>query len=162
MSRLNKLMDYTSGWKSATGGGVCEHIVKCLNTLTVSITQEINNTLGKDPTQRDTHLIACLSLTSSVTSVTQLVIAVDTIYDKLHNQSKFSAASFWCLTMQILNKAVEELYVPKDDVMSAVILGDPDSFCAHILYSCFRTHDIMESYIDHQFENHPLVSAEFG
>ena len=120
-SRLNKLMGY-SDWKSAAGGGVREHIMKRLNALTVSMTQEINNTHGKDPTQRDAHLIARLALTSSVTSVTQLVIAVDTIYDKLHNQSKFSAASSWCLTMQILDKVVEELYVPKDDVMSAVIL----------------------------------------
>ena len=93
--------------------------------------------------------------------MSSLVSAVDTIYDKLHNQSKFSAEASWCLTMQILDKVVEELFVPKEDVMTSVILGDPDSFCAHVLYACFQTHDIMADYVEHQFENHPSVSAEF-
>ena len=70
-----------------------EHIIKRLNALKASISQEINNTLGKDVDQRDAFLIATLSLTASVTSVTSLVIAVDDIYDKLHNESKFSAES---------------------------------------------------------------------
>ena len=139
-----------------------EHIIKRLNALKASISQEINNTLGKYVDQRDAFLIATLSLTAAVTSVTSLVIAVDDIYNKLHNKSKFSAESSWCLTMQILDKQVvlEELFVPKDEVMTSVILGDPDSFCAHVLYSCLRTHDIMAGYVDHhQFENHPSVSA---
>ena len=159
-SRLNKLMSHKD-WKSAAGGGVREHIMKRLNALNASISQEINNTLGKDLTQRDAHLIATLSLTASVTSVTNLVIAVDSIYDKLHNQSKFSAEASWCLTMQILDKVVEDLFVPKEEVMTSVTLGDADSFCAYVLYSCFRTHDIMTDYVDLQFENHPSVSAEF-
>ena len=159
-SRLNKLMSHKD-WKSAAGGGVREHIMKRLNALNASISQEINNTLGKDLTQRDAHLVATLSLTASVTSVTNLVIAVDSIYDKLHNQSKFSAEASWCLTMQILDKVVEELFVPKEEVMTSATLGDADSFCAYVLFSCFRTHDIMTDYVDLQFENHPSVSAEF-
>ena len=65
-SRLRKLMCYRD-WKSTAGGGVREHIMKRLNALNLSIV--LNNTLEKDPTQRDAHLIATLSLTASVTSV---------------------------------------------------------------------------------------------
>ena len=59
--------------------------------------------------------------------------AVDTIYDELHNQSKFSAEASWCLlTMQILDKVVEELFEPKEDVMTSVIL------IHSVLTSCTR------------------------
>jgi DNA anti-recombination protein RmuC len=29
------------------------------------------------------------------------------------------------------------------------------------MWSCLKTHDVMSGYIDHQFENHPAISAEY-
>lgn len=158
-SRLSKLMKQTD-WKSG-GGGVREHIVKQMNILHSSVTQDINHALGGRAHLTQAHLIATQSLTATVTSITQLVGAIDAIYKKLHVQSKFSSNAAWCLTMQILDKVCEELFVPKDGVMQAMTLGDPDSICAHVQYSSFRSHDIMAEYVEHQFENHPSVSTEF-
>ncbi|KAI2498171.1 hypothetical protein MHU86_16314 [Fragilaria crotonensis] len=158
-SRLSKLMKQTD-WKSG-GGGVREHIVKQMNILHSSVTQDINHALGGRVHLSQAHLIATHSLTATVTSITQLVGAIDAIYEKLHVQSKFSSDAAWCLTMQILDKVCEELFVPKDGVMQAMTLGDPESICAHVLYASFRSQDIMAGYVEHQFENHPSVSTEF-
>ena len=161
-SRLSKLLKHTN-WRSGGGGGMREHILKQMNSLQGTITQDINHFFGSGrvPHLAQAHLIATLSLTASMTSLTQLVGAVDAIYDKLHLQSKFATEAAWCLTMQILDKVCEELYGPKDSVLQAITLGDPDSICAHVLYSSFRSHDVMAGYVDLQFENHPAVSTEF-
>jgi hypothetical protein len=37
----------------------------------------------------------------------------------------------------------------------------PESVCCHILWAAFKTHDIMATYIDKNFENHPVISAEY-
>lgn len=160
-SRLSKLLKHCD-WKSG-GGGRREHILKHLNNLQSSITFDINNAFGagRDPRMSQAHLIATLSLTASMTSITQLVGAVDAIYDKLHLQSKFTTEAAWGLTMQILDKICEDLFVPKEGVMHAFTLGDLDSICAHVLYSSFRSQDVMSGYVDLQFENHPSVSTEY-
>ena len=63
--------------------------------------------------------------------------------------------------MQILDRICEELYDPKEGVLKAMAVGDPDSVCSHILWSCFRTHDVMASYVAMQFENHPSINSEY-
>ena len=105
--------------------------------------------------------MATLCLTSSVTAITQLVGAVDAIYKKLHTESKFSSESAWCLTMQILDKICEELYVPKATVLLWATLDDKESMCNHILWAAFKSLDIMGGYVALQFQNHPSVSTEF-
>ena len=86
---------------------------------------------------------------------------VDTIYEKLVSQSQFTTAQAWSLTTQILDRICEELYVPKEGVGGAMLIDEPESVCCHILWSAFKTHDIMKTYIDCNFENHPVVSAEY-
>jgi uncharacterized protein YPO0396 len=46
-------------------------------------------------------------------------------------------------------------------VVVIIRVEDPSSICAHVLWSCFRTHDIMATYMDVNFENHPAISAEY-
>ena len=86
---------------------------------------------------------------------------IDTIYEKLHTHSKFSADQAWSLTTQILDRVCEDLYAPKEGVAAAMTVEDPASICSHMLWSCFRTHDVMTTYMDHNFENHPAISAEY-
>jgi hypothetical protein len=86
---------------------------------------------------------------------------IDTIYEKLHTHSKFLADQAWSLTTQILDRVCEDLYAPKEGVAAAMTVEDPASLCSHLLWACFRTHDVMSTYIDHQFENHPAISAEY-
>lgn len=86
---------------------------------------------------------------------------VDTIYDKLVMASKFTAEQGWSLTMKILDRICEDLYAPKEGVVVAMNVEDPGSICAHVLWSCFKTHDIMATYLEVNFENHPAISAEY-
>lgn len=86
---------------------------------------------------------------------------IDTIYEKLHLHSKFSADQAWSLTTQILDRVCEDLYAPMEGVAAAMTVEDPTSICSHLLWSCFRTHDAMTGYIENNFENHPTISAEY-
>jgi hypothetical protein len=155
-SKLNKLPDHKV-WK-AGGEGVHNHIVMRLNLLHLTISQDIGHVLGHDPKGQ---LLASMCLNATVTFLTQMLAFVDSIYDKLVVASKFTVEQGWSLTMKILDRICEDLYAPKEGVVVAMNVEDPSSICAHVLWSCFRTHDIMATYMDVNFENHPAISAEY-
>ena len=159
VSRLNRLKKH-SDWKSG-GGGIRDFMIKRMNALSVAMTKEINTAFGKNASTSEAYRVAVCCLANTVTAVTQLIGAVDSIYEKLHVESKFSTESAWCLTMQVLDRICEELYLPKDLVMQNTTLGDADSMCAHIIYSSIKCHDVVNGYVDLQVENHPSVSTEF-
>ena len=158
--RLNKLMAHKC-WKSG-GEGVHNHIVKQMNMLHTSMMTDINYAfLGSDPAMVSARTIATMSLTNTVTFITQLLSAIDTIYEKLTVMSKFSKEQAWCLSVQILDRFMEDLFVPKDGVLDAMSINDPFSVCAHLVWAAFKTQDIMATYVDHNFENHPAISTEY-
>ena len=158
-SRLNKLPDHKS-WKSG-GAGIHNHIVKQMNLIHSSMQSDINHAFGGDSRTSQAMMISTMSLTATVTFITQLLKAVDNIYEKLHVMSKFTAEQGWCLTMQILDRIMEDLYAPKDGVLDAMTISDPLSVCSHLVWASFKTHDIMTSYVDKHFENHPAISTEY-
>ena len=158
-SHLNKLPDHKS-WKSG-GEGIHNHIVKQMNLLHSLMQTDINHAFGGDPKSAQAMMIAIMSLTSTVTFITQLLQAVDNIYEKLHVMSKFTAEQGWCLTMQILDCIMEDLYAPKDGVLDAMTISDLLSVCSHLVWASFKTHDIMTAYVEMLFENHPAISTEY-
>ena len=160
VSRLNKLQRH-SDWESMGGGGVREHIVARLNELNLSISQDIETAFGTSLEKQTARLVSMVCLTASVTAITQLVGAVDAIYKKLYRESKFSSESAWCLTMQILDKICEELYVPKATVLQSATLDDVGSMCNHLLWAAFKSLDLMGVYVGYSFQNHRSVSTEF-
>ncbi|KAI2495941.1 hypothetical protein MHU86_18551 [Fragilaria crotonensis] len=155
-SKLNKLTDHKV-WKTG-GEGVHNHIVERMNLLHLTISQDIGYVLGGDPKGQ---LLATMCLNATITFLTQMLAFVDTIYDKLVSASKFTAEQGWSLTMKILDRICEDLFSPKEGVVVAMNVEEPASICAHVLWSCFRTHDIMATYLEVNFENHPAISAEY-
>ena len=59
------------------------------------------------------------------------------------------------MTTPILDRVCEDFYASKEGV------EDPILNCSHLQWACFRTHYVMKTYLDHHFENHPAVSAEY-
>lgn len=157
-SKLDQMPTFAT-WKSG-GEGVRNYIVKQMNVIHNTMTQEISFALGKTSEFSTANALAVRCLNDTVTFLTQLMNFVDTIYEKLHSKSQFTVAQSWSLTTQILDRICEELYVPKEGVSGAMLIDEPESVCCHILWASFKTHDIMKSYIDSNFENHPVVSAE--
>jgi hypothetical protein len=155
-STLNKSADYRV-WKNG-GEGVRNYIVKRMNLLLTTISQDISFVLGDDP---KAQMLATMCLNATVTFLTQLMTFVDVIYDKLVVASKFTAEQGWSLAMKILDRICDDLFAPKEGVVVAMNVEDPASICAHMLWSCFRTHDVMTTYMESNFENHPAVSAEY-
>ncbi|KAI2509118.1 hypothetical protein MHU86_5237 [Fragilaria crotonensis] len=111
-SRLN-LLPKPLKWKSGTDG-IRNHIVERMNVLHPHIRDDIDYAFGKDHA-RDSkaHMIATLSLTSSVTFITQLLNYIDTLYEKLHIYSKFTTETAWSLAMQVLDRILADLYAPR-------------------------------------------------
>ena len=52
---------------------------------------------------------------------------------KLHVFSKFTVEQRWCLTMQIFEQILADLYAPKDGVLDAMTLDNLWSVCTHTL-----------------------------
>jgi hypothetical protein len=158
-SKLDQMPSFAT-WKSG-GEGVRNYIVKQMNVNYNTMSQEISFALGRSPEFSKANALAVRCLNDTITFLTQLMNFVDTIYEKLVSESQFTVAQAWSLTTQILDRICEELYVPKEGVSGAMLIDEPESVCCHILWAAFRSHDIMKTYIDSNFENHPVVSAEY-
>jgi hypothetical protein len=158
-SKLSKLPNYKA-WKSG-GEGVMIHVIKQMNLMYTTTMQDIEFAFGFDQERRDAKSVAMASLNATVTFTTQLLGFIDSLYQKLHSDSKFSVDQAWALTTQILDRICEDLYSPKEGVAEAMTVEDPASICSHLLWASFRTHDIMKVYLDSHFENHPTITAEY-
>lgn len=158
-SKLSKLPTYKI-WKSG-GEGVMNYIIKQMNLIYSTVCHDIEFAFGSDSELRDAKAVATASLNATVTFLTQLMGFIDALYQKLHSDSKFSGEQAWSLTTQILDRVCEDMYAPKEGVAEAMTIEDPSSICSHLLWACFRTHDVMKTYLDHHFENHPAISAEY-
>lgn len=157
-SRLNKLCKH-SKWKTG-GEGVRKFIIKQMNVLQSSMASDITFAYGGYPEHAKAQMIASLSLTASVSFITQLLNYIDALFEKLHVYSKFTVETGWSLTMQVLDRITADLFAPKDGVANGM-KGDQSSVCSHILWASFRTHDVAQAYLDFNFENHPAISSEF-
>lgn len=136
------------------------HIMDRLSGLQSSISEDIHHAYGVDAESATAKMITLMSLTASVSFITQLVNYVDSLFEKLHIHSKFTVDTAWSLTMQVLDRICGDLYAAKDGVANGM-RGDRASICASILWSSLKTNDVAQVYIDNRFENHPAVSSEF-
>ena len=158
-SRLNLLPSH-SDWKSG-GEGVKAFIVRKMNILHSSIAADIAFEFGRNPSTSAAQMVATLSLTATITFITQLLGMVDTMYERLFAVSKFSSEQAWSLTTQVLDRVLSDLYAPKDGIGESLTTRSPLSICAHLMWGSFKTHDVMTQYVTHNFENHPAVSTEY-
>ena len=75
---------------------------------------------------------------------------VGTLYKKLH------------VATQIQDRICKEVFAPTEGVQEAMAINNLFSVCSHVLWACFKTHDVMADYIDLlQIENHPSIAAEY-
>jgi hypothetical protein len=158
-SRLNLVPSHAE-WKSG-GEGVKSFIVQKMNILHASVAADIAGEFGRDPSMATAQMIATMSLTATVTFITQLLGMVDTLYERLFVISKFPSEQAWSLTSQVLDRVLADLYAPKDGIGESLTTRSPLSICAHLLWASFKTHDVMSEYVAHNFENHPAVSTEY-
>ena len=158
-SRLNLLCKPVK-WKSGSDG-IRNSITERMNVLQPHLRDDINYAFSKNP-ERDAkaQMITTLSLTASVTFVTQLLNYIDTLYEKLHIYSKFTSQTAWSLSMQVLDRILADLYVPKEGANNGM-KKDRASICSHILWASLKTLDIAQVDVDENFVNHPAISSEF-
>ena len=155
-SRLNLLPTH-SDWNPG-GEGIMDFCVSKLNELEEAITGEITETFE---VKTVAHWSATKCLGASVKFLTQLFGCVDVIYKKLFNFSKFTTEQAWSLTTQVFDRILADLFVPRANISQSLKTRNTPTTCAQILLAAFKTHDIMATYVSHQFENHPSVSTEY-
>lgn len=108
------------------------------------------------------QLLAMTHINATQMFLTQLLGFVNTMYDKLlFIFSKFTAEQAWAVTTQILDRICEDLFAPKEGVAAVMTIEDPVSICAHMLGSCFKAHNVMALYMEHNFENHTAILVEY-
>ena len=155
-SRLNLLPTHDD-WNGG-GEGVMDFVIEKMNLLQDAVSSDIEQTLEIGSRG---HWIATKCLAASVTFLTQLFGCVDTICKRLFNFSKFTTEQAWSLTTQVLDRILADLFVPKDNILQSITNRSPEKTCAHVMFSAFKTHDIMATYVSYKFENHPSVSTEY-
>lgn len=132
--------------------------VNKINLLEDVIYDEISHTFQIETTA---HFVASKCLSATVSFLTQLFGAVESIYKRLFHYSKFTTEQAWSLTTQVLDRILADLYVPKDNVVQSLRTRDNRTNCAQVLFAAFKTHDVMAGYVSLKFENHPSVSTEY-
>ena len=155
-SRLNLLPSHLD-WNPG-GEGIMDFCVTKLNALEAAIECEIGETFAVESTA---HWISMKCLSASVTFLNQLFGAVEAIYKRLFNFSKFTTDQAWSLTTQVLDRILADLFHPRENIVQSLKTRNTPTTCAQIMFSAFKTHDIMAGYISHKFENHPSVSTEY-
>jgi hypothetical protein len=120
-----------------------------MNVLYSAISKEINNELGCDPDTAGAHLVATQCLTATVTFITQLVAMVNSIYERLFTFSKSTTEQAWSLTTQVLDRVMGDLFALKDGVIDALSPSSPALNRGHIVWACFKTHEVVSAYADH-------------
>ena len=88
-SKLSNLPNLKN-WKNA-GEDVRNNITKQMNLIYSTVLHDITYAFGSDPELAMAQAVATMILSATVTFLTQLMGFIDTIYEKLHTHSKFSA-----------------------------------------------------------------------
>ena len=158
-SRLNQMSSH-SEWKTG-GEEIKSFIIQKMNILHASIASDIATEFGRDPNLAAAQMVASMSLTATVTFITQLLGMVDNMYERLFVCSKFTSDQAWSLTTQVLDRVLADLYAPKDGIGESLTTRSPLSICTHLMWSSFRTHDVMTQYVIHNFDDHPAISTEY-
>ena len=96
------------------GEGVQAHIIKRMNLLLTTISQDINHVLARKP---KAQILATMCLNATVTFLTQLFTYIDSLYENLVHCSTFTAEQGWSLAMKILDRICEDLFAPKEGVV---------------------------------------------
>ena len=141
------------------GEGIMDFCINKINLLEDVISDEISHTTFQIETTA--HFVASKCLSATVSFLTQLFGAIESIYKRLFHYSKFTTEQAWTLTTQVLDRILADLYVPKDNAVQSLKTRDNRSKCAQVLFSAVKTHDVMSGYVAHKFENHPSVSTEY-
>ncbi|KAL7557530.1 hypothetical protein ACA910_019312 [Epithemia clementina (nom. ined.)] len=81
--------------------------------------------------------------------------------EDLVGNSDFDKQKAWSLTTQILALIFSDMHEVCWTILTSQQPKDPDSVCMWILWGVFRTQDVMQGYMDAQFQDHPSVSSEY-
>jgi hypothetical protein len=74
-------------------------------------------------------------------------------------QRGFSKKDAWQIVSQIVRRIFDDLQSARISAHNVQDFDDPDFTTASFIYAALQCHDIMESYVKHQFHAHPHVSS---
>ena len=79
----------------------------------------------------------------------------------LTGHSKFSSAQAWSLTTQLVFRIFNELHNVHDGVLLNIQPNNMDDICTNVLWTVFRTHDVMQEFAAKCFKDHDAISSEY-
>jgi hypothetical protein len=97
-------------------------------------------------------------VTSSKRFVIDLIAFMSQEYSTWQ-QRGFSKKDAWLFVCQIVQRIFEDLQSARISARNVQDLEDVDFTTASFIYATLKCHDVMESYVRHQFHAHPHVSS---
>ncbi|KAL7559226.1 hypothetical protein ACA910_014778 [Epithemia clementina (nom. ined.)] len=107
------------------------------------------------------YAILVQALSNTQTFVWNLVAFIDKTMEDLVGNSDFDERKAWSITTQIMSQIFSNIHEVCRTISTLLQPNNPDSVCAYVLWGVLWTQDVMQEYIDTQFQGHPSISSEY-
>lgn len=146
-----------AAWENSSEG-TKELIAEHLATFQTSHQNDIEEYTLPDSKGRD---IASKSLVLAVLWIQSFVTYIDDTYKGFMRQHTFTAEKAWELTTQLGRRIFIEVSVPRNGVLTSFNIGKNDKINKLTFWPIVRCNDIMKTFKDARFEDHPTIAGEY-
>lgn len=145
-----------AAWNSNdNASGAKYYIISGLDDKRISLMFDFDTLLEGFPTAKslasDLHFAAH-------SFVTEMCSWVDAFYLELISTADASPEEAWELLSACVKKIFEELRRPRASAANAASERDGPSKCAKYLWAIIQAHQVMKSFTDQRFRNHPSIA----
>lgn len=108
-------------------------------------------------------VLAARALNASFRWITEFHSYLDETYKSFASLSSFDEKKAWELTTQLGRRILIEVAVPRNGIASAVTVGHnaKSQLNKLVFWPILQSHDVMNLFLDANFEDHPTISAEY-
>jgi len=135
--------------------GLHHQLMRNMNDASYQLDSTIKKVLKGHPEARQ---LAIDCVTSSKRFVIDLIAFMSQEYS-CWQQRGFTKKDAWLFVCQIVRRIFEDLQSARISARNVQDLEDSDFTTASFIYATLKCHEVMESYVRHQFHAHPHVSS---
>lgn len=109
------------------------------------------------------RIVATQSLQLSSAWVTHFISFIDETYQSFMKQHTFTEEKAWELTTQLGRRVFLEIASLRNGIITAICIGADaqEQISRLVFWAIFRCHDIMKSFKDANFCDHPAIAGEY-
>ena len=145
-------------WDNNDGSsGLRYHITREMSKVNTQISRSIHNTFADHFSPA--HALAMECLQKSIQFVSELSAYITRFHSELISFGSFSTEQCWALVSRCVKCCFEDLVEVRVIARDMKNTESPLSTAAEYLWATLRTHEVMDVYIKHNFEDHPAFAS---